>query len=101
MVKDINWHFKVENMMDYYTGIVHTIDESYIWTEHPQTHCKNCIALEHVISIAEEQFLSEQNPEHKQIIEEYRKEKPLSAEKTKVESKKEFVDIEDLMELAN
>lgn len=92
-VRDINWHYKVENMMDYFVGIVTSINDTHVWLRSLQNDVKNCIAMEHVIAIAEEPVLYENNPEDKKIIEEYKKEKPAVASKTTMP---EFLDINKL-----
>ncbi len=40
--------------------------------------------MNHIVSIAEEQILYENNPEDAKIIEEYRKEKPITAAKNQI-----------------
>lgn len=80
----INFRFKEEQMMDYFMGVVESIDQHTIMLVHPTTKCKTCIAMDHIVAIAEEQVLYDNNPEHAKIIEEYRKEKPEEAAKTSV-----------------
>lgn len=80
----VNFRFKEEQMMDYFMGIVETIDDHGIWIVHPMTKCRSYILMPHIVSISEEQVLYEGNPEHAKIIEQYRKEKPLTAAKTTV-----------------
>lgn len=84
---EINFRFKEEHMMDYFMGIVEKIDEHGIWIEHPLTKCKSFIVLSRMVSISEEQILYENNPEDAKIIEDYRKQKPVSAAKTVVADK--------------
>lgn len=78
----VNFRFKEEQMMDYFMGIVETIDDHGIWIVHPMTKCRSYILMPHIVSISEEQVLYEGNPEHAKIIEQYRKEKPITAAKT-------------------
>jgi len=75
----INYRFKYEQMVDYFMGRVDAIDESGILVTHPTTNSKNYIFLSHIVSIAEEQYT--EDPE---IIEKYKKEKPVSAAKTAI-----------------
>jgi len=77
----INFRFKEEQMMDYFMGIVEDIDDHGVLVVHPLTKCKSYIFFPHVVSICEEQILYENNPEHAKIIEEYRKEKPITSVK--------------------
>ena len=87
----INFRFKEEQMMDYFMGIIDDIDEHGILMTHPITKCKNYIFFPHIVSIAEEQVLYEDNPEHAKIIEEYRKETPLTAPKRTITAESQFV----------
>jgi hypothetical protein len=80
----INWRYDVEPMMDYFFGIVDKIDENGIMLTHVVTKSKNYIFLKHVVSICEEQFVNEDDPKHKEMIEEYRARKPEVAAKTRV-----------------
>jgi hypothetical protein len=82
----INFRFQVEQMMDYFVGKIDSIDEHGILMTHPTTNCKNYIFIAHIVSITEEQVLYNDNPEHAKIIEEYKKEKPITAEKRKIDS---------------
>jgi hypothetical protein len=95
----INYRFKEEQMMDYFMGFIEEIDDTWIWLTHPQTKCKSCIAIQYLVAIAEEQVLYENKPEDAKIIEEYRKEKPISAAKTAI-PKSTFVNPIHLAELA-
>ena len=81
---EINFRFKEQQMMDYFMGIVETIDEHGIWLVHPVTKCRSYIFLTHIVSIAEEQILYEDNPADAKIIDDYRKEKPITAAKTTI-----------------
>ena len=88
--------------MDYFVGIIHRIDDKYIWMKHTQTKCLNCIALEYVVNICEEQILFENNPEHKKIIDEYRKDNPEMANKTSItepDKTTKLIDIKNLTSL--
>jgi hypothetical protein len=101
----INYRFKEEQMMDYFMGIIDDIDEHGILMTHPVTKCKNYIFFPHIVSISEEQYLSEDNPEYAKIIEEYRKEKPLTAARTVVTAEPKskpspFVDIKAMADIA-
>lgn len=88
----INFRFKEEQMMDYFMGVVESIDENGLIMTHPQTGCKTYVAMPHVVSIAEEQVLFENNPEDKKIIEEYREAKPNANQK--------FIDPQRLAEIS-
>jgi hypothetical protein len=79
---DVNFRYKPEQMMDYFMGVIEDINEEGIFLVHPITKCKSFIFFSHIIAIAEEQVLYEDNPDHAKIIEEYRKEKPITAAKT-------------------
>lgn len=68
--------------MDYFVGIVDKIDEDGLLLTSPHTKCKSYIFLKHIVSISEEQVLYESNPDDKKIIDEYRKQKPITAAKT-------------------
>jgi hypothetical protein len=81
---EINFRFKEQQMMDYFMGIVETIDEHGIWIVHPITKCRSYVFLNYIVSISEEQVLYEDNPADAKIIEEYRKEKPITAAKTAI-----------------
>ncbi len=90
-------------MFDYFMGIVEEVDDQWLWIIHPQTKGKSCIALKHLVGIAEEQVLFEDKPEDAKIIEEYRKEKPISAARTSIPAPKQestFVNPSQLAELA-
>ncbi len=93
IVRDINWRYKVENMIDYFVGFVSKIDENYIWTRHATTGGSNCIDLEAVVSLHEEQVLYEEKVEDKKLIEEFKAKKPES-------NPAKFVNIKELSELA-
>jgi hypothetical protein len=80
----INFKFQYEQMVDYFTGKIDSIDDDGILMTHHITNCKNYIFLSHVVSIAEEQVLYKDNPNHAKIIDDYEKEKPLTAEKLKI-----------------
>lgn len=80
----INFRFKEEQMMDYFMGLVVAIDDGGITLEHPATKCKSYIFFPHIVSIAEEQVLYEDNPQHKELIEAYRQEKPITSSKNLV-----------------
>jgi len=80
----INFRFKEEAMADYFSGFVEILDEKGIWLRHPITHSLSFILYAYIVSVTEEQTLYEDNPEHAKIIEEYRKEKPLTAAKRAV-----------------
>jgi hypothetical protein len=98
----INFRFKEEQMMDYFMGIIDEITPLGIIMTHPVTKCKNIIFFPHVVSISEEQVLYENNPDDAKIIEQYRKEKPLTASKTLVHPQlgKQFVNPTALNEIA-
>lgn len=99
----VNFRFKEEQMMDYFMGIVEVIDDEGIWISHPVTKCMSYIFLKHIVSISEEQMLYDDNPEHAKIIDEYRKEKPITAAKTAVlepSKPSPFVNPEFLKEIA-
>jgi len=81
---DINFRFKEQQMMDYFMGIVENVDDDGIWIVHPITKCRSYIFMSHIVAISEEQVLYEDNPEDAKIIEEYRKEKPITAAKTMI-----------------
>jgi hypothetical protein len=83
----VNFRFKEEQMMDYFMGHVENIDDHGIWLVHIATKCRNYILFPHIVSISEEQVLYEDNPEHAKIIEQYRKEKPISSAKTVITDK--------------
>ncbi len=82
-----NFRFKEEQMHDYYTGIVENIDEHGIWIVHSVTKCRSYVLFQHIVSVTEEQMLYEDNPEHAKLIEEYRKEKPITAAKRAITEK--------------
>lgn len=94
----INYRFKDEIMMDYFSGVIDKITDNGILVTHPQTGSKNFIFLKYVVSISEEQMVFEDDPQYKEIVEEYRQKKPELAEKTKVNNK--FVDLSALTEIA-
>ena len=77
----INFRFKEEAMTDYFSGILEIIDEKGMWLLHSVTGSRTFILYPHIVSVTEEQMLFEDNPEDAKIIEEYRKEKPLTAAK--------------------
>jgi len=79
---EINFRFKEQQMMDYFMGIVESMDQLGVWIVHPITKCKSYIFFSRIVSISEEQILYENDPEDAKIIEEYRKEKPITAAKT-------------------
>ncbi len=95
---EINFRFKPEQMMDYCMGTLESIDDNGIMLVHIQTKCKTYIMMDKIVSIAEEQVLLENNPDHAKIIEDYRKEKPVIAAKTVIPSNK--IDPAGLAELA-
>lgn len=95
----INFRFKEEQMMDYFMGIINSIDDHGILMTHVLTKCKNYIFFPHIVSIAEEQALYDNNPEHAKIIEQYRKEKPITATKTII-SEDKFVNPAALADIA-
>lgn len=72
---NINFNFKYEQMLDYFSGIIESIDNDGIIMIHPTTNCKNYIFLQYIVSISEEQVLYADNPEHAKIIEDYKKPK--------------------------
>lgn len=94
ITRDVNWHYKVEQMIDYFCGFVEKVDSDCVVIMHPTTKCKTFIRLDQIVAIAEEQFLSESVPEEKKIIEEYRKEKAV------IIPKSEFLDHKKLAEMA-
>lgn len=80
----INFKFQYEQMLDYFSGKIESIDNDGIVMIHNTTKCSNYIFLKYVVSIAEEQVLYEDNPEHAELIKEYEKEKPITAKKMKI-----------------
>lgn len=96
----INFRFKEEQMMDYFMGIIDSIDEHGILMTHPVTKCKNYIFLQYVVGIAEEQVLYEDNPEHAKIIDEYRKEKPITAPKRTITTESQFINPTAMADIA-
>ena len=97
---EINFRFKEQQMMDYFMGIVETIDKHGIWIVHPITKCRSYILLSHIVSISEEQVLYEDNPQDAKIIEEYRKEKPITAAQTIIPPESSFVNPVSLAKIA-
>lgn len=101
---EINFRFKEQQMMDYFMGIVENIDDDGIWIIHPITKCRSFIFAEHIVSIAEEQVLYDNNPEDAKIIQEYRQEKPLTSSKTQITEhslkKEPFINPAALAEMA-
>lgn len=95
----INFRYKEEAMMAYFMGYVESIDSSGIMLVHPQSKCKSFIALEYVVAVSEEQVLYENNPEDAKLIEEYRKEKPVTAEKYTIPAKQETVNPDTLADI--
>ena len=81
---EINYRFKEQQMMDYFMGILEAVEDDGIWIVHPVTKCRSYVFMNHIVSIAEEQVLYENNPEDAKIINEYRQEKPISAAKTQI-----------------
>ncbi len=96
----INWHYKPEQMMDYFVGKIDAIDEDGIMMTHSVTNCKNYISFKYIVAIHEEQVLYEDNPDHAKIIEEFRKEKPLTAAKTTINQPSQFVNLNAMAEMA-
>lgn len=96
----INYRFNPEQMNDYFMGMIESIDDHGILMYHASTKCKNYIFFPHIVSITEEQLLFEDNPEHAKIIEEYRKEKPITAAKTALTEQSKFINPSALAELA-
>ena len=78
----VNFRFKEEQMMDYFMGKLISADKDCLVIENLVTKCISCIAMQYVVSINEEQVVYDSQPEFKEIIDEYRKEKPISAAKT-------------------
>ncbi|NIQ14518.1 MAG: hypothetical protein GTO02_08995 [Candidatus Dadabacteria bacterium] len=102
---ELNFRFKEEQMMDYFTGIVEIIDTHGIWLLHPITKCRSYILFKHIVAVSEEQILDENNPEHAKIIAEYREKKPLTAAKRTVTAESQlkepqFVDPTALAKMA-
>ncbi len=83
-VGELNFKFKYEQMLDYFMGVVKDITPQGVFIEHIQTKCLTFIAFPYIVAITEEQVLREDDPEQKKIIEEYRKEKPITAAKTAI-----------------
>jgi hypothetical protein len=97
----INFRFKEEPMIDYFSGIIESANCDGIVMVHPTTMTKNYIRLEHIVGIHEEQVLYENNPEHAKVIEEFRKRKPEEAEKRKIPAvQTPYVDPKALQEMA-
>ncbi len=67
---EINFHFKFEQMSDYFTGKIDEMDETGIVLVHPITGCKTFIATAYIVGIAEEQVLDPDNPQHAKLIKE-------------------------------
>lgn len=95
----VNYSFKFEEMNEYYAGIVMDVSDHAILLMHHITKCKSLILLDKVVSIHEEQVVFPDNPENAKLIEEYRKEKPVTAAKT-VMPQGPYVDPAALAELA-
>jgi hypothetical protein len=98
----INYRFKEEHMVDYFMGIVEDIDEHGVLISHVVTKNKSYIFFPHIVSISEEQLLYDNNPEHAKIIEDYRKQKPITAAKTQITPPEQikFVNPSALTEMA-
>jgi len=96
----INYRYKPEQMFDYFMGFIESIDEKGMLITHPVTKCKSYIFLAHIVSISEEQVLYEDDPKDAKIIEEFRAEKPLTAQKTTINQKEKFMNPERMAEVA-
>lgn len=79
IVPSINRKFDETHMIDYFVGKVSAINEFGFWFKHIQTGCKNFIYHDKIISIAEEQVITEA-PEKQEIVEEEKVESPKNLE---------------------
>lgn len=66
----INREFDERQKCDYFVGVVKSVDEMGIMTQHPITGCCNYYFFSQIIGICEEQMLHPENPEHAKIIDE-------------------------------
>ena len=92
----INRNFDERQMVDYFVGIVQSIDEKGIWTTHPITKCRNYFLWTGIIGISEEQMLDPDNPEHAKLIKEHKAKKELPPEP---EQESPYVDIDAIQKL--
>lgn len=67
--------FTEEQFNDYFTGICKNIYIDGIETIHPITGCKNFFFFSNIVGICEEQQLDPDNPEHQDIIKEFKSNK--------------------------
>ena len=91
----INYRFKYEEMINYFMGRVESVGEVGLMIVHHVTKCKSFIFLNQIVSISEEQYT--EDPE---IIKEYKKQKPITADMTTVPTKTPYVDPVDMALIA-
>lgn len=98
---EINQKYSFEQMTNYFVGILEDVTDDALWLIHPVTKCRTYIARKYVVVVCEEQVLYEDNPEDAELIEELKKEKPVTAARIPLSAPpSKYVNPEELSKLA-
>lgn len=60
--------FEDNDIIQYFVGRVTAVDESGMWFRHLETGCMNFVFYSQIISIAEEKFVPDEEPEQKEEV---------------------------------
>jgi hypothetical protein len=62
-------NFSDQIFNEFFTGFIESIDEDGVISKHTMTGCKTYYVWASIVAIVEEQFISEDSPEYKKILE--------------------------------
>jgi hypothetical protein len=96
-VPKMNREFNEEQSINYFVGKLIKLDESGCWYEHPASKCMSFIFYDKILSIAEEQVVSEssEEPQNNEVLQPPPEPEPV--QKTKIPQKLDvFVEAEQL-----
>jgi hypothetical protein len=94
-------NFTDVQMADFFTGIVESIDEDGVMLRHHLTNMRNFYVSSQVVAILEEQVISEDDPNYKQVVDEIKNSREKSPVVAQVKPQKSsFVDPAMMAQLA-
>ncbi len=59
--------------INYYLGVVESVDADGVLMRHPGTGCRNFFFMRYVVGLCEEEILDPNNPDDAKVIEQYKK----------------------------
>lgn len=71
----INRSLDEKQLINYFVGLIETVDEDCIWALHPVIKTRSCYFIKNIYSITEEQVLDPNNPEDAKVIQDFEEQK--------------------------